>query len=96
MGESVHTEVMSPNPTHSAVCLSVGARQEIGARVSPSSSLEDEVGVGSTFRVLVARPTLPVGVGRSRALCEGLHHLCNTHTQRKKGVYFLDKSYNDK
>lgn len=46
--------------------------------ISPSSGLEDEVGVGSAFRVLVARPPLPVGVGLSRTLRERLHHLCNT------------------
>ncbi|KAF3859665.1 hypothetical protein F7725_022064 [Dissostichus mawsoni] len=46
--------------------------------VSPSSGLEDEVGVGSAFRVLVSRPALPVGVRRSGALSQGRHHLWNT------------------
>lgn len=77
--ESVHSE--SPNPTtHSAVCLNGGA-SVITARVSPSSGLEDEVGVGSAFRVLVARPALAVSVGRSWTLGEGLHHLCNMQTE---------------
>lgn len=46
---------------------------------SPSSSFEDEVGVGSAFRVLVAGPSLSVGVGWRRTLGERLHHLCKTH-----------------
>lgn len=55
--------------------------RRFGDRVSPSSGLEDEVGVGGAFRVLVAGPALPVGVGRSRTLSEGLHHLC-WHTEK--------------
>lgn len=51
---------------------------------SPSSGLEDEVGVGSAFRVLVAGTALPVGVGWSRTLGQRLHHLCDM--ERKKEV----------
>lgn len=35
--------------------------------------------------MLVARPALPVGVGRSRTLREGLHHLCNSRRKRHNG-----------
>lgn len=45
--------------------------------VSPSPGLEDEVGVGGPFGVLVARPTLSVGVGGCWPLGERLHHLCD-------------------
>lgn len=51
---------------------------------SPSTCLEDEVGVGRTFWVLVARPTLPVGVGWSWTLGERLHHLCFWKDKNKK------------
>ena len=64
------------------VCASVGGALLIGAHVSPSSSLEDEVSVGSAFRVLVSGPALPVGVGGSRTLGQGLHHLCNMQGER--------------
>lgn len=57
---------------------------EVAACVSPSSGLEDEVGVGGAFRVLVARPALPIGVCLSRTLGKGLHHLCNI--QRKQFI----------
>jgi len=59
--------------------------------VSPSSGLEDEVGVGGALRVLVARPALPVGVGRSRTLREGLHHLCG----ERKTVLCMTSSHNN-
>lgn len=55
----------------------------IQAVPSPSSGLEDEVGIGRPLGVLVAWAALPVGVGLGRTLRQRLHHLCNTHTHTK-------------
>lgn len=65
------------NLTNTKLTQPVARLSPIGDRASPSSGLEDEVSVGSAFRVLVAGTALPVGVGWSRTLGQRLHHLCD-------------------
>lgn len=72
------------NLTNTNLTQPVARLSPIGDRASPSSGLEDEVGVGSAFRVLVAGTALPVGVGWSRTMGQRLHHLCDM--ERKKEV----------